>query len=60
MPSDFDVAEILDGAAQHVASDAAKAVDADLDSHDFFLLDKTEKHCFFAQHGPEPYRLRSR
>jgi len=31
--NDFDVREVLDCRAQHVASNAAKAVDADLDSH---------------------------
>ncbi|MNT64342.1 hypothetical protein D3C72_2022340 [compost metagenome] len=30
---DFDVGEVLDRAAQHVAPDAAEAVDADLDGH---------------------------
>jgi hypothetical protein len=31
--NDFDVREVLEGGAQYVASDAAKAVDAYLDSH---------------------------
>ena len=33
----FDVAEILQGRAQHVAADTAETVDANLDSHEKFL-----------------------
>ncbi|MCY1371374.1 hypothetical protein D9M69_585140 [compost metagenome] len=40
---DLDVAEVLDGAAQHVAADAAEAVDADLDGHVSSLLEGFKK-----------------